>query len=189
MLINFNKGMLMRINYTLAQIGMIVGGGITLLLTGCSSSEMASYDTPGSPKSRYFQTGEVNRINPDSDSRYVRDSHHRLYTESYLGRDQRMFVEDSRGNSAPMGFMYDDHDRLVPVDRYLTESDRQLNHRIRDSFRSRNFSNERNNISLTTINGDVVVRGWVRDTTARHRIENQIRDIVGSDNVRFEVAS
>jgi hypothetical protein len=178
--------------------GLMMAGGLTLWLTGCGStgsSDMASYDTPGSPKSKYIETGEVNRINPEEDrytTEFVTDGHGRLYREYYdhgvTYHNRQVFREDRHGNIAPRGFMYDDHDRLVPVDRYLTESDRRINHKIRDTIEHRGYGAD-DRISLTTINGDVVVRGWVKDSSTRKEMENRIRDITGTDSVRFELAS
>lgn len=172
---------------------LAASAGLSVLMTGCTSSDMASYDTPGSPKSRLFETGEVNRINPDED--YVYNDHYRRYEyrnlhseRYYSGVGGTGYMEDRAGTRAPQGFMYDDRDRLVPIDRFLTESDRRLNHRIRDAIESRRLI-DKDNISLTTVNGDVTVHGWVPNDRVRQKIENRIRDIAGPQNVTFDLAS
>jgi osmotically-inducible protein OsmY len=180
----------MRAKQMVAGLSLMgMGVGLTFLMTGCGSTEMASYDTPGSPKSRFIETGEANRINPDYETYYVRGSDGRLYLEErYTGYEGRLYKEDRNGNVAPHGFVYNESDRLVPMDRFLTETDRIINHRIRDSINSRsNLTGESSNISLTTINGDVIVRGWAPNHRTLSDLEDRVRDVAGPTNVRFEM--
>jgi hypothetical protein len=167
------------------------------ILTGCGSSNYAHwepdvdpYDTPGSPKTvqltrdvSYFEAPYTTRYQA---RRYIYDPDGRRYEVFDVERTSS--YRSGGLASPPTGFVYSSNGDLIPVDRYMTEMDRRINREIRHAMREdATLSPLMDDISLTTINGDVTILGEVSNARLYSELARRAEAVVGQGNVHMRL--
>lgn len=136
--------------------------------------------------------GATNESSPTSKPSMSVSTDPKLNSEPYFaGEKRKTSSTDHLNNKAPEGFVYDERDRLIPLDQFENEDDRKMILQIRkaveelDTFKDRNVFS----ISLKVARGQIHVLGWLPGGKFQESIQNRIQETAKGYTITFELAS